>query len=430
MFSRMSVVRAIGLASSVIGASLVPAVASAQPAYEVLHSFVENLGRPNKLLEMPDGKVYGTTSQGGAGRGSVFVLTPNGSGGYIHSTLHEFNLTDGAHPYAGLTLGPDGNLYGVTTQGGAFSGGTAFRITPGGTFTLIHSFGSSSGPRYAWGELLLADDGNFYGTSVNGGPSGYGTVFKLTPAGVVTMLFSFNYSGTGAYPYAGLMQAAAGLLYGVAYYGGPGGCGTIFSISKTGSTTILNYFNCGSNGQYPFGKLVQGGDGALYGTTNSGGAFGGGVVFRSTLSGGLSVLHSFNYSQGGNPWAGLLKSTDGNFYGTTLSGGSSGNGTVFKLSPSGTHTLLHSFSSTGGYYPRAALIQSAAGTLIGSTEQGATNRGTVYEISTSGSLTVLHQFVDDRPGCTPTAVSSAPLMATSMARPIREVQAIGAPCTR
>lgn len=371
--------------------------AAAQPSYDVLHWFYEDAGQPNELLEMPDGTVYGTTSQGGYGRGTVFKLTRDQLGNVTVETLHRFTATglDGSHPYAGLTLGADGNFYGVTHTGGAHGVGTIFRITAAGVLTTLYAFDWSSGA-HPWGKLLLASDGNLYGTTVNGG-TGYGTVFRLAPDGTYTVLKSFA-ANDGAHPYAGLTQGTDGDLYGTTSYGGSSfWYGTVFKISTSGAFTTLHSFNY-SNGGRPLGKLQQSGN-EFYGTTESGGSFGYGTVFSITSGGSHAVRHSFDYyGDGGYLWAGVIKGSDGNFYGTTLHGGSMGSGTVYRLSSSGSFAVLHSFSGSGGYYPRAALIQGLNGNLLGTTEHGGSNRGTVYEITSSGALTTLHTFLNSNGG--------------------------------
>jgi uncharacterized repeat protein (TIGR03803 family) len=248
------------------------------------------------------------------------------------TTLHSFNNTDGASPYAGLVQGTDGKLYGTTFVGGVRYG-TVFRITTVGALTTLHSFNITDGENPE-GGLVQAIDGNFYGTTVVAGahPS-YGTVFKITPGGTLTTLHSFDYTD-GYYPEAGLVLATNGNFYGTTYSGGsdPLG-GTVFRITAAGTLTTLHSFTTATGGYHPAAGLVQGIDGNFYGTTVHGGAHGGnGTIFKIAAGGALTTLHSFDFTDGSEPEAGLVQATDGNFYGTTSHGGANNVGTVFKLS--------------------------------------------------------------------------------------------------
>ncbi len=347
------------------------------------------------------------------------------------TTLHSFDNTDGASPQAGLIQATDGNFYGTTEGGGAIGAGTVFKITPSGTLTTLYSFCPQSGctdganPRAA---LAQGTDGNFYGTTSAGGANlYYGTVFKITPSGSLTTLYSFcSQSGCmdGAGPLAGLVQAADGNFYGTTN-GGTNFKGTVFKITPSGTLTTLysfcSQFNC-MDGQHPLAAMVQGTDGNLYGTTASGGASSGhGTVFKITPSGTLTTLYSFcsqsGCTDGAIPQAGLVQATDGNFYGTTASGGAIGAGTIFKITPSGMLTTLYSFCSqsgcTDGANPRAALVQVTDGNFYGTTLEAGANGtctlggnvvgcGTVFKISPGGTLTTLQSF-DGTDGATPFA---------------------------
>jgi uncharacterized repeat protein (TIGR03803 family) len=292
-----------------------------------------------------DGSFYGTTYQGGTklykcggvyGCGTVFKITPNGA----LTTLHSFNGMDGESPYAGLVQGSDANFYGTTSTGGANgNGGTIFEITPGGMLTTLYNFCSlivngvctdGGDPR---GSLVLGTDGNFYGTTAGGGAHSAGTVFAITPSGMFTTLHSFDFSD-GDIPYAGLVQGSDGGFYGTTYQGGATGAndGTIFTITPGGVLTTVYAFD-GTDGRLPEAALVQGSDGNFYGTTLSGGTSSRspGTVFEITPSGALTSLESFDEADGEEPYAGLVQSTNGTFYGTAYYGGT-GDGTIFSLS--------------------------------------------------------------------------------------------------
>jgi uncharacterized repeat protein (TIGR03803 family) len=224
----------------------------------------------------------------------VFRITPEGE----LTTLHRFNYSDGDNPTGALIQGADGNLYGTTYQGGAVGGGTAFKISLGGAFTLLHSFctGSCSDGGSPVAGLVQGADGNFYGTASSGG-TGFGTVFKMTPGGAVTTLHSFGFSD-GANPSAGVVQARNGNFYGTTTDGGANFYyGTAFELSPSGSLTTL--YNLGEpGGAFPLAPLIQATDGNLYGTTSEGGANDDGILFRLTPGGVLTTLHTFDFTDG------------------------------------------------------------------------------------------------------------------------------------
>ena len=290
---------------------------------------------------------------------------------------------------------------------------------PGQTFTTLFSFNYTDGA-YSEAELVQATNGNLYGTTGGGGANGnYGTVFKITPSGTLTTLYSFcSQSGCtdGSNPYAGVVQATNGDFYGTTGYGGancaPTGCGTIFKMTPSGTLTTLYSFCSQSgctDGEYPFGALVQATNGNLYGTTRFGGANGNyGTVFKITPGGTLTTLYSFcsqsGCTDGYFPNTPLVQATNGDLYGTTYGGGANGNyGTVFKIAPGGTLTTLYSFCSqsgcTDGDSSLAGLVQDTNGDLYGTTWEGGANDvgcsqgcGTVFRLSVG-----LGPFVETRP---------------------------------
>jgi uncharacterized repeat protein (TIGR03803 family) len=299
------------------------------------------------LVQGSDGNFYGTTEDGGTNgnSGTVFQMTPAGA----LTALVSFNSTNGSHPTAGLVQGGDGNLYGTTILGGSNNLGTVFQVTTNGMLTTLVSFNraNGSGP---FGALVQGGDGNFYGTTAGGGAvGGGGTVFKMTPAGGLTTLFSFNETD-GANPSAALVQGTNGIFYGTAEYTGISGgetgmgFGRVFKMTSAGMRTSLVRF-AGINGSYCISSLLQGVDGNFYGTTAGGGPGGGGTVFKMTPAGGLTTLFSFNGANGHSPQAPLVQGSDGNFYGTTTYGGPGGGGTVFQITPAGVLTTLVAFGS-------------------------------------------------------------------------------------
>ncbi len=260
-------------------------------------------------------------------------------------------------------------------------------------------------------SLVQGSDGDLYGTTDGGGTNGEGTIFKISLAGALTTLHSFNSSeGEGRLPCAGLVQATDGNFYGTAEQGGANDYGTVFKITPGGELTTLHSFN-GTDGIYPCAPLVQASDGNFYGTTSYGGAHdicppdsfgteGCGTIFKITPAGALTTLHNFDFADGGNSFAGLVQATDGNLYGTTSSGGKGatiqdiGCGTVFKITPSGTLTTLHSFDAGGGCSPEAGLVQGTDGSFYGTTSRGGGSvaYGSIFKISAGGKLSTLHNF--------------------------------------
>jgi len=346
------------------------------------------------------------------------ALTTASLSAQTFTTLFSFDGGDGTVPYAALFQGTDGNFYGTTASGGANNAGTVFKMSPSGAHMTLYSFCSQSGcvdgqvPKAA---VVQGTGGNFYGTTSRGGDIDEGTLFKITPAGTLTMLHSFCAQvfypcPDGSKPQAGLVQAANGDFYGTAVFGGAvdTNFGTVFQITPTGTLTTLFMFDI-TDGAEPHAGLVQATNGYFYGTTFTGGANGDfGTVFQITPSGALTTLYSFcaqsGCTDGELPYAGLVQGTDGNFYGTTYQGGASNSGTVFKITPAGTPTTLYSFCSqsgcTDGKLPYAGLVFATDGKLYGTTYQGgANNSGTVFQIAPTGAFTTLYSFCSQS-GCT------------------------------
>jgi len=347
----------------------------------VLHSFAPAEGTaPNTtVVQATDGNFYGTTNSGDRTVGSVYRMTPAGA----FTTLHAFSGPDGAFPSAPLIVASDGNLYG-TTDGGPNALGTVFRMSPAGAVTVLHVF--TNGPTdgaIPLAGLVEASDGAFYGTTMRGG-SGFGTIFRITGAGALTMLYAFTGGADGGEPRASLVQASDGNFYGTAGAGGAANRGTAFRITPTGAFSLLHTFTGGSDGGLPYSALIEGSDGNLYGTTSvsGGSANGGGTAFRMTLAGGFSLLHTFTPADGESPMAALVQGADGMFYGTT-SGGLSSAGSVFMMTPSGTVTLLHAFvgGAGDGALPLAPLVLAGDAAYGVTSRGGANDAGTVYRVS-------------------------------------------------
>ncbi len=305
------------------------------------------------LLLAADGNFYGLGFNSGLhGSGTIFRVTPAGKQSTIYNFCSLTNCADGGEPEAWLTQGTNG-FYGVTGGGGAYGFGTVFVISPTGTLTTLHSFcprgDGSNCPdgRNPLTGLIQASNGNFYGTTNQGGVNGPlgGTIFEITPAGQLTTLYSFcsqTSCADGATP-AALSQGTNGNLYGVTYGGGTtgcngNGCGTIFEMTPAGKLTTLYTFcqNSGCLDGWGPSSITQGSDGNFYGIS-VGGTFDQGTIFRITPSGMFTSLYSFCTSEttcpeGRLPETGLSQATDGNFYGVTVADGAYGYGTVFQLS--------------------------------------------------------------------------------------------------
>jgi uncharacterized repeat protein (TIGR03803 family) len=360
------------------------AIESPAQTYKVL----DNFGANSALIQGFGGYLYGAGntlgSEGPYGYGgSIFRMTPAGAASTIYTFCSQPNCTDGKD-VGGIVLGTDGNIYGVTLIGGANSSidcsgesvqscGTVFKLTPGGVLTTLHNFCSQ--PNCADGSLpgtalVQGFDGNFYGTT--------------------------RYGGTGTCPdYDGFQ---------------PFGCGTIFKITPQGALTTLYNFCVASceDGYDPLGSLIQARDGNFYGTTNFGGTGSGGpecrtqcgTIFQITPEGALTSLYSFCIQTGcpdGAGPQGLIQASDGVFYGTTGGGGANNQGTVFSFTTSNVLTTKYSFCSQtncpDGESPEAGLIQASDGNLYGYTPFGGANSGgTLFKITPEGTLTTLYNF--------------------------------------
>jgi uncharacterized repeat protein (TIGR03803 family) len=241
--------------------------------------------------------------------------------------------------------------------------------------SVIYSFAVYSEPADSQSALIQGTDGNFYGTSYFGGTSGNGTVFKITPAGAETVLYSFAGGTDGSNPSA-LIQASDGNFYGTTGAGGTSNAGTFFKITPEGVETVLYSFKGGASDGAGPSALIQASDGNFYGTTGAGGPFGFGTVFKITPARVETVLYLFGSGDydGAYP-TGLIQASDGNFYGTTSGGGSLinryvniGGGTVFKITPAGVETVLYAFKGgTDGAHPEAALFPGRDGYFYGTT---------------------------------------------------------------
>jgi uncharacterized repeat protein (TIGR03803 family) len=284
----------------------------------LLHSFDGTDGQNpfGNLVQASDGNFYGMTETGTGNAGTIFKMTPSGT----VTVLHSFSGgADGANPYGTLIQARDGNFYGVTSYGGAGAAGTVFEITPAGTETILHSFtGQPTDGGAPYGSLVQGSDGNLYGMTLVGGANNDGTVFKIS-AGTESLLHSFAGGTTdGATPYGSLIQGQDGNFYGMTESGGTYGSGTLFRITPGGTETVLYSFAGGTaDGANPEGSLIQANDGNFYGMTQGGGAQNAGTLFEITPAGAETVLYSFPgaYAGEANTYGNLIQTTNGDLYG-------------------------------------------------------------------------------------------------------------------
>lgn len=396
------------------------AAQSPPPAIKTLYNFTgQAVTTPYSNLVLSGGGVlYGTAL---SGFGAVFALTPPGpsGGAWTESMLYEFQgrgKADGSSPQAGVVIGKGGVLYGTTAYGGGSTGrGTVFALAPpsssGGawTETVLHEFTGQGGDgSEPFGGLVIGASGELYGTTSYGGTFGYGTVFELAPptapGGTWTATILYSFAGApndGRQPSAALVIGSGRALYGTTLLGGASNFGTVFELSPPATqggawtNTVLHSFaGLNIDGVAPFGGVVFGANGALYGTTLKGGSSNLGTVFElAPVSGGgwtETVLYNFTGLNGDGiqPYAGISVGTGGVLYGTTYGGGSAAVGTAFQLTPpvaggAWIETVLHSFTGLNGdgKQPRGGLVMGYRGVLYGSTVSGGTaNLGTIFQL--------------------------------------------------
>ena len=301
------------------------------------------------LAEDGRGNLYGTTQQGGEcnnneGLGTVFEIAADGT----ESVLHAFKGgSDGELPSGTLILDKKGNLYGTTPEGGNLSDcdgygcGTVFELTPKGKKTVIYAFQGGNDGLSPQGAVIMDNAGNLYGTTGGGGGSpncdvGCGTVFKIAPGGIESVLYSFQGGSDGSGPITGLTADSAGNLYGTTTYSGSNDDGTVFKVTPGGTETVLYSFQPGGGGEFPDAGVILDKAGNLYGTTYEGGdsgckGRGCGVVFKLAPDGTETVLYAFGSRHGASPAAGLLMGKNDTLYGTTTAGGKDRDGVVFKV---------------------------------------------------------------------------------------------------
>jgi len=364
--------------------------------FEVLYSFGANSSDAAYpyagVSEDKDGNLFGTTYIGGSNNeGAVFKLAPDGTETVLYSFCAQTKCADGETPYGGVIEDGNGNIFGTTYLGGSGAAdGTVYRLAPDGTETVLHSFQGGSDGIIPDAALKADKKGNLFGTTASGGVHSIGTVFEVTPEGTETILHSFaGAPRDGAQTYSNLVADKQGNFYGTTYIGGTNNSGVVFKLAPDGTETVLYSFcalsGC-ADGASPYPGLILDKAGNLYGTTNRGGAYNSGTVFKFSSDGSESVLHSFAGGTDGDlPYGGLVADRKGDLYGMTWQGGSAGDGTVFKVAPDGTEKVLHTFTGAAndGAYPYDGLIAGKNGDLYGTTYGGGTNyKGVVFRLKT------------------------------------------------
>jgi|GEM_PF-845955 len=332
------------------------------------------------------GDIWGMTQSGGAGFGVIFKYSPS-SGTYTN--VYSFDGgANGNSPMAGLTLSSNGKLYGMTEQGGANNNGVLFEYDPGtGAFAKDFDFGGPNGAN-PYGSLIQSTNGMLYGMTIYGGPNGYGAIFEYNPAsGTYTKVHEFDLTN-GAYPFASLIQGTNGKLYGMTEQGGANNYGVLFEFDPATGTYTKDYDFDLINGANPYGSLMQGTNGKLYGMTYNGGANHSGVLFEyDPVTGNFAKDFDFGGVNGQYPYGRLMQGTNGKLYGMTSSGGANSSGVLFEYDP-GTNTFANDFNfgGTNGIYPYGCLTQDTNGKLYGVTLQGgANNIGVLFEYDPASS---------------------------------------------
>ena len=336
----------------------------------------------------------------------------------LYSFCSQSRCADGRLPGAGVILDAHGNLYGTTMVGGTFDKGVLFKLNSNRTETLLHVFGAGSDGQLPTSDLMMDSAGNIYGTTQAGGAQSMGTVYRVTPGGTETVLYNFCSTGAtsctdGANPLGGVIADAQGNLYGTAYSGGAYGGGTVYKVSPSGGFTVLHSFAGGNDGYYPTHSLLMDSAGNMYGTTAAGGStrgcsglfgYGCGTLFTLTGGGTETVLYAFcndgarKCADGADPESDLSIDKQGNLWGTTVYGGAHRQGVVFFVTPGGHETVVHNFNFNGtdGALPAGSLIMDKAGNIYGTTTGGGTGTavsgGTLYKIDRQGRETILHDF--------------------------------------
>ena len=345
----------------------------------VLYNFGSNAGdptyptNPGYMALASDGSMWTTSQQGGQyGRGAIFKMTADGK----LTVVHSFNVTDGNGPQSGLTLGSDGNFYGTAYSGGKVGVGTLFKVSQSGVFTHLADFNNTNGS-YPIAPPVQGKDGNLYGVAT-------AFIYRLTTAGACTPIFQYTAANSvtvGNLPMS-LVPASDGSFYGTTARGGSKGFGTVFRVSTSGAVTVLHMFD-NTNGATSY-SIMQASDGNLYGTCYQGGQYNYGLVYKMAPTGAYNVLHVFTGPEGALPVSGVIEAKDGYLYGTTKGGGAGGRGAIYRIKKDGSNfELVYSLNGDmlEGRYLMQPGLQAATGKFYNCVMQGGTKvAGTFYSL--------------------------------------------------
>jgi uncharacterized repeat protein (TIGR03803 family) len=318
--------------------------------------------------------------------GTVFRITPQDD----VEIVHEFGDAGDVRIPSGLMQAANGDFYGTTSEGGPANKGTIFRMTAAGAVSVLYAFAGDSIGQYPFDSLIQAPDGSFYGLTRN--DYTYSTAFRMSPDGTVALLHRFDqFVGEGLEPRLGFLRAADGNIYGTTSHGGPLGRGAVFAMTPLGEVSVVTAFSAVEDGSTPR-VLIRASSGIFYGATLSGGSWNHGAAFALTADGSITWLHSFTIDEGRGITA-LIQASDGNLYGTTTDNGIGGGGTAFRMTTDGAVTVLHHFiAGDYGFFP-TGLIEGIDGNFYGTARSaGPLAYGTVFKMTRDGELTLLHAF--------------------------------------
>ncbi len=338
-----------------------------------------------------EGNVYGATSNAGVA-GAIYKVDP----ALTTIQLHNFTGAPGGNSPRGLIAFSNGELYGANDLGGVWNEGVIYRMNSSGKETVLYSFTGGDDGATPEGAPVMDAQGNLYGSTFSGGTWNEGVIFKLSPSGQETVLYTFgagvNYDCPDGCSPGGVAMDAVGNLYGTAFGGGTIGNGGVFKVSPSGQETMLYNFGAPGDGYIPNGAVVLDPEGNVYGTTSSGGAFGYGTVFQVSPEGQETILYAFpGGSEGGYPTIGPVMDAAGNLYGATGFEGS--DGVLFQLNPSHNYSVLHTFTGGADGGSPGGLALDAHGNLFGSSSVGGvTGYGVVFEYTSKGQFETLYNF--------------------------------------
>jgi uncharacterized repeat protein (TIGR03803 family) len=350
--------------------------------YTVLHSFTGDSndgGDPTANVTLDkDGNIYGTAGFGGAhGDGVVFELAPDGT----QTILHSFNGSDGSGPDGSVIFAKHGGLFGTAGSGGSSGNGVIFKLSSKGKYKVVHDFSTTDGS-FIRGDLISDKDGNLYGTALFGGDNDDGTVYEYAADGTFSVLHAFN--GTdGEFAEHGVVRDKDGNLYGVTAFGGSDDEGTVYKLAPNGTLTTLHNFTGGGDGGFLYGGLDIDKNGNLYGSTAEGGANDQGTVFEIANDGTFTTLYSFTGgADGGSPESDVLFA-NGSVYGVADAGGdeSCQCGVLYKVTLGGEATALHTFTGSDGAGYSAGIIRSQGAFYGTSSGGGADGDGVVFSLT-------------------------------------------------